>query len=954
MPEPLEKWQEHLEGHFSALAATRARSGLPIFALEHGLTESELEEIATQLKSRVRSGSRLAPHWLLWAIYSAERGYAYAGGEYWHSFEAATPGWEYADRYKLAGWFKKFQQRYNGVVPSGPWAEQFRIIAWPITHAVLPRYLQRHFAKLLYELRFSLASLTSIDPSNIGRLVATNAHGSARFDEFLQQEELVGRIVLALLHRDPREGEEPLLPSTLDRITTDLERVRNARDWLRETGRVVSDRFRGIASGSSPRPGSPCQSDGGQSDQQTRPPDIKPRLLLRFVGDDAWSLMLDVPSFKSLATLDADILQFLRRTRCTLNGSDGKRPAGWVLSGNRRAVLQSWPDPERPLVSFEQTHGVVDHLVASDCRMTPGPIWLFRIGRDGVAREIAGRVVRPGSDYIIASREVPSSLANHMTPCRIDCEGIRGWRLSVPNTVPTDLAGCLTEQGLELARTIRVWPAGLPGRNWDGEGHSEWLTTEEPCIAILPDHAVKTYIISLDDKSSTAIAVDPHGGPTFLRLPQLEPGHHILTVRAERIANSPEDVTASSQEGHLELTVREPEPWIAGTTSYAGMVATADPHDAGLDVFWENQFNLSVLGPLHRTVSASVVLEDADGDVLLSDVVDSALELPITPQVWRKRFQEFLDRKGCAWSYLAASAGILKLGGQELGELNLRFEHEAQPLRWVLRHDLNRLAVRLVDDTGQEDGQLKCRMIPLQKPLSVSRVEASNALREVQVDHPGGLFIARSGNHQDTIMISAGLTAAGLGGLGVTPRFENLRANPRSIIRALRIAAYWRNARLAGFLAHARRQQVVEGLMFAIVGALCGDRWVAAEMSFLSNSDRSQVVNQLKYAVGQSGGFTAVLFRDAVLHAGSFEELASWYADLAQRYDVCGDAQVVKFALSLASQPHLIIRQFRDGLEGNFAELIKNPVLVRGARTAALFAAVKLSGRPAMHPEWRQ
>ena len=30
--------------------------------------------------------------------------------------------------------------------------------------------------------------------------------------------------------------------------------------------------------------------------------------------------------------------------------------------------------------------------------MNSGPIWLFRIGQDGNAREIASRVVRPGYD----------------------------------------------------------------------------------------------------------------------------------------------------------------------------------------------------------------------------------------------------------------------------------------------------------------------------------------------------------------------------------------------------------------------------------------------------------------------------------------------------------------------------------------------------------------------------
>ena len=48
------------------------------------------------------------------------------------------------------------------------WASHFNIIAWPVTHAILPRYLQRQFAKLLYELRFHLIRLSAFEPAMVG------------------------------------------------------------------------------------------------------------------------------------------------------------------------------------------------------------------------------------------------------------------------------------------------------------------------------------------------------------------------------------------------------------------------------------------------------------------------------------------------------------------------------------------------------------------------------------------------------------------------------------------------------------------------------------------------------------------------------------------------------------------------------------------------------------------
>ena len=81
MPGPLEDSQERLEGHFSGLAASRSGTGFPIFALEHGLTPAEFEDITRLRHSRLAAGQRLLPHWLLWVVYATEQGYAYDGHE---------------------------------------------------------------------------------------------------------------------------------------------------------------------------------------------------------------------------------------------------------------------------------------------------------------------------------------------------------------------------------------------------------------------------------------------------------------------------------------------------------------------------------------------------------------------------------------------------------------------------------------------------------------------------------------------------------------------------------------------------------------------------------------------------------------------------------------------------------------------------------------------------------
>ncbi len=609
MPIPLDEWQLRLEQHFTVLAEQRANSGFPIFALEHGLSEPELNEISVQLIKRLGARRRLTPHWLLWTIYAAESGYTYEGGEYWQSFEESTPGWNPNDRSRFSSWFSNFQKSYRGVLPSGPWAEHFRIIAWPITHAILPKYLQKQFARTMYDLRYKLAQLNSIEPGAIGRMIAANVyHTTTRFDEFLQQEELVGRMVLALLHRDPREGEEPLLPATLNRIVSDLEGARHARSWLDETSRVVTDRFKGLGRGDAPTDIANDLRSGGRHPGEPRP-GIRPNVRLPYIGNHQWRLVIDIPSFREVAALDSDMRRFLQKARCILDGGSKKKPAGWVLSGTRRAVLKKWPDPQTPLVMFEGTNAALEHLLESECQMSKGPIWLFRVGRDGTAREIISRLVRPGLDYILTSHEPIEDLLDGMNTCSLDCENITAIRMSVPSDVPAEYLHWLRNRNLELARTIRVWPAGLPGRNWDGEGHSEWLTTEKPCFGIVHDHPVDSYTVTLNNECHTTIDAGAVGFPTFIQVPRLRSGTHVLKVKAQRHTSLDDLGAPPAHEGYLELHVRDPEPWMPGTASHAGLVVFKDPHDAALDMLWENELALTVFGPENRQVTPFVSLE---------------------------------------------------------------------------------------------------------------------------------------------------------------------------------------------------------------------------------------------------------------------------------------------------------------------------------------------------------
>ncbi|MYD97251.1 MAG: hypothetical protein F4X98_07680 [Gammaproteobacteria bacterium] len=943
----LDQTQKRLHDHFQTIAVRREQSGFPVFALEHCLTHDELDRVKLLLRRRLRNRQPLAGHWLLWAVYAAEVGYGYKGDEYWQSFEEQSPGWTFHDRDKVKAWFRKFHQHYRGVLPTGYWADHFTIIAWPITHAIVPKCLQRQFAKAMFDLRYRFASERDFDARTIGRLLAVNAsHGSTRFQAFLEQEELTGQVVLALLGTKPTDEEELLHPPTLRRIVDDLEKVQRTRDWLKEARRVVADRFRGIGRGPGPRPPRPRPDAPAQPFTDTTHLTLRPTLMLRHDGAETWTPFLETRSFRGLAALSADLQSFLRRTRCRLNGADDMKPAGWLLSGNRKGVLRSWPDETRPLIAFERDHPLMTHVLDSDCRLSPGPLWLFRIAADGTAREITGRIVRPGSDYIVATNATSPSqgLLECTNPCRLECVGAQSFRLTVPPNVSADMTAQLTTLGLQVARTIDVWPAGLPGRNWDGEGRSEWLTTETPCFGIAYDHPVHGFDFRLGNGANAFVPSDSDHGPLFVRLPPLAPGTHLLTVKARRSADLEDVAQTPPAEGYAELDVREPEPWTPGVTSHPGLVVTADPHDADLDTLWTNQLRLSVHGPVGYRASFAVDLQAPDGRIVLSERVGEPVDLPVTPQQWREHFEAFVQNDARTWKYLEAAICELSIRGDTLGTCTLRFEHEPLPVRWVMRSNRGAIVIRLVDESEQDDQATDLRFYGIESPTQFEPIEPDAARTGMIVTPPGGLFVASHGRHTDTVVVSTPSTDQGFRGLGVTPRMDKPARDAEALFRLFQLLGSWRNGRLSGFLVDLRRRQVTTLLLDALLGTLCGKNWADAEATFKATPRSNSSIKALASHIDKRSGFGAALSQPPQPHVEP-GQLERWFRATALHTMVCQDPTLCDFSLQLASRPFGTIRD--SAFKMFLSALVDNPAVFRGARFLQLTGILRSPDTPA-------
>lgn len=353
--------------------------------------------------------------------------------------------------------------------------------------------------------------------------------------------------------------------------------------------------------------------------------------MLRRSGRVEWTPFLDFPRLGEVAKLDPSLRDYLRRTRCKVPGVEETwLPAGWLETTAQRRVLRTWPDEKRPLLIFEHSEHrpqpkSLSNLLESECRLNPGSTWVCRVRNDGLASETVGRIVRPGQDYILLSRKDIPLHDGLISACIVYCDGIFAAYLKMPTAVSAEQMAFLLQLGLQLGRTIQIWPAGLPGRGWDGEGQSEWLTTEAPCFGIVHDHPVDSYVFRLNCDPEKHIAAKGVGKPIFVPLSPLPAGVFTLSVTGKRGYPAP-----SETKGHIVLRVREPAPWTPGTTSHSGVAVILDPPDATLDTLWEGDIKLTVLGPEERQVECRIDLQRPDGSEILSDTIGT-YALPVSP-----------------------------------------------------------------------------------------------------------------------------------------------------------------------------------------------------------------------------------------------------------------------------------------------------------------------------------
>lgn len=932
----LEELQAALERHFELLALKRQGAGLPLFALEHDLDNNQTAELAGSLRRHIALGNRLSHIWLICVIYATEMGYNFDGEEYWQSFERRTPQWKQDNsrRNLLRSFFERFESRFGGAVPSGPWARQFSIIAWPITHAVLPKDLQSQMARTLFESRHEIAEAANRPASALGSLVAQRAEWpSSRFRNFLEQEELTGHIARALLFPDHDDTDAVLTRKTQARIVADLEASCEAKSWLREARKVAYETrirlmFRRAADVLKDR-----RTDAPDAKEMAEVASVRPKLFLRDQGGN-WQAFIEIPTFSGWARTNPRVDEFVRRSRCKVTGGeDIWRSKRWLLFGAQQCRVLEWPASGTSWLRFEEWEEWTVQQIDDACRVPPRP-WIFRIGEDGSAFQTKWKSVRPGSKYlIIHSSQYEEN--EYLTRISLEVKGGFAYHLSVPLQATDSSNGCLNLLGLVATRSLKVWPAGLPTLGCGREDQLEWSGQNPLTLGIAHDETCESFTLQLDGNSSTF----PTQGRnvSFVGLGKLSVGVHQLSVVASyRTVDGKTRFRTQSSQCAFSVIVRAPFANTSSRVHAPVIVVATDPHEPSLDSMMSGDAACTVHGPIGRTVEFHIRLLNSSGDVIHEESLGT-LGLPVNQTDWRQLVKRRDSSSFVNEAYFKANAGQLVVDAHDLGKTTIELRHTLSPVRWHLSRASKRVVLSVVDDTGHNHPVQAYRAC-FQQPSSPSH--SWEGAQDIAVEGDGGLYVVSVDGHRSSVVVNAPpSTMSWDAWTHSAPTLSQHLDSAEEVAELLNWIRDWTDARLAGPLAEHRRNSVLREMRRQLFATMCDVKWADLELRFIDSSDARQARESLEAAVwrGHNPSFAIGIGRNAqAILTSSLDETCEKLLQHLGPHSICNDKRLCGLALRMAVTPHRFSDWAGSQACAYIDELVEQKTLLKASRLLAL------------------
>ena len=772
--------QLELDERYRKLRESRAG---PVFFLEHGLTDGEASNVFADVSRLLRVHPIESGWWhtncLPLLVTATEVGYRYRGSgtDFWPLLEAEL-GLQInaSDRQRLRDLFAGAARTYRGAQPPTTlWADAFRFIAWPITHALVPLEFHRPLALALAKLRVNVAEIANEDLHRAIRIVASNS--SARFSTLLEDATLVVAVTRRLLGDETAE----LCPETMQRIARDLasdQVARRAVAVARRIQRTVAERR------------VPAASAGPQF------PSITGLLLIRR-HDSAMTLEAAFPPIE--VDLQGRLRRALRRRRyaARLWGVSGRVPSEQLLSGLPFTLKLTTvpPDDAELLPDLDQVdldQELREVLAAFNLNVAP-PL-LFAVDSDEeLGRRVHGESISGRRKYWLLSRsgEGPSGCAALREVGPYDChlldpseesarKVMRDLGFDIHFGISVEFAG---RPPLERDASIPVFVIGdqriMMPRHIPPEGLSVHLDDEQvhlmsdDVVTVLVERGDHTLRVSngTEDREYTFCGISqPQSVPTSIC--SIEPRFGDLTVQA-------------LLRGALEFSVESFAPLDGGELTVE--INASD----------QRFLATATLGPLPCSISSKhepflTLLDDDETHRLLAQVPSVRLRLSIGNLCTRSIILEQRVRP-CWWQRTDDGTNVLM---SEIGVL---------PSGWILAS------------------------APTAPPVP----ELEEAYDEAQLLAPIGLDVSEHGGTAVFTTLCIAPTKARLAAPTIKkPKLTRSRcAGNGALGLEEMVESYlrWSLAESDTVIAEIRRQQITRVLEGWIAEICCGEEWARRE-----------------------------------------------------------------------------------------------------------------------------
>lgn len=772
--------QDALDQRFNRLRDTRHGA---VFFIEHGLNEAELSDITMQVRRSLETHPIESGWWqsnsLPLLVASTEIGYRYrgTGTDFWPLLEVEF-GMEISavGRQRIRDLFASAAETYRGACPpTTRWARAFRLIAWPITHALLPLEFHRPLATTLANLQEKVSNLS--DEDLYRSILLASSSSSERFSTMLENASLVVALTKKLLGEDHSE----LSHETVQRIAADL-----ASDQIARRAVAVARRIQRTAP---ERPAKPKSSDTPLSTTTGS------LILRRYNG--AFSLEAVFPAVRT--DLQVGLRNALRRRRYSarLWGVSARVPSEQLLSGLPFTLKLTSPPPEGTelLQGLEQIDIEKEHLdVLSNFKLDITPPLLFAVTSDGEhGRRVQGPSISGHRKYWLLSEpsESPQGCAilGAITP--YNCHLLD----------PAEEVGrkILCDLGFEVHFGVSVGFGGSPPLDHNTIAPVYAVGDKRTVVPRRTQH--EDITVKLGDEE-----VQMKGDEVITLV--VEEGDHIL-----RVLNGHE---------YREFVYRGvPSP--RSTPPFTCSISPRS-NDLTIQAFLRGalEFEVDSCAPFEG-LEITVQIQVSGRELFATAPLDP---LPCLISSENEPFSTLLDDQ--TRGLLAqASSLTLRLSVGHLCSCSVVLEQRVRPCWWERAED-GKVALK-----GELGAQL-FGSVPASAPAARPLPEPENQREEARLLVPIDLDVSEFGGAARFTTLCIAPSRMKLETLDIKkPRLvRRLRAH-NSLLGLEDIAEsylMWSLAESSTFLAEIRRRQVTEVLDTWIAEVSCGEEWVHREM----------------------------------------------------------------------------------------------------------------------------